>query len=61
MKFKTCDDLNCKNKIKCIYKDMWLCKCKKYYCNEHKFTHNCCSIKNINIMETVISCKLNKI
>lgn len=39
-----CFQTGCKNKIPKLFKDLHLCSCKNYYCNEHKINHSC----NIN-------------
>jgi hypothetical protein len=45
MKKINCAHLTCKNKIHIMYSDIWKCKCKNYYCNEHRFNHNCVIIE----------------
>lgn len=61
MKQLSCQYLSCKCKIKELYKDMWKCKCNNYYCNEHKFKHECYMLKEKFAMNTIISMKVNKI
>ena len=63
MKKIKCKYINCNNKIQEGFSDMWKCKCEKYYCPTHKFSHDCIKIieKSINDNIVCIPIKVDKI
>ncbi len=32
----------CKKKINMLFRDIYFCRCKNYYCSVHMHNHNCC-------------------
>ncbi len=51
----------CNKKINMILKEIYLCRCTKYYCSIHKHNHNCqFDYKKLFIIKDLIKIEFEK-
>lgn len=55
-----CQYINCKKRIKKIYLQLHLCKCKQIFCDIHKNIHNC-SFGYLQYNKNELNQKLEKV